>query len=99
MKKGQEPFEIETLKHIRNRLDYIYSISKRYSHDQPELMDTVASLASIAKMFANVKMEELKGSVETEGSQGYIVRNLGNAFSRMQDYEKQQDPKFPDWKL
>jgi len=99
MKNGQEPFERETLTHIRNRLDYIYSISKRYNNDNPELMDTVASLAAIAKMFANIKIEELKGSVETQGAQGYIVRNLGNAFSRMQEYEKQKEQDFPKWKL
>ncbi|WP_338450196.1 hypothetical protein R4Z09_29640 [Niallia oryzisoli] len=99
MKNGQEPFENETLMHIRNRLDYIYSISKKYNNDNPELMDTVASLASIAKMFANIKMEELKGSIETQGPQGYIVSNLGNAFSRMQEYEKQKDQDFPKWKL
>ncbi|WP_394238553.1 hypothetical protein [Niallia oryzisoli] len=99
MKNGQEQFEIETLMHIRNRLDYIYSISKKHNHDNPELMDTIASLASIAKMFAQINIEEINGKVETLSPQGYIVRNLGNSFSRMQDYEKQKSEDFPKWKL
>lgn len=99
MKKEQEQFEIDTLKHIRNRLDYIYSIAKNYNHDSPELMDTIASLATVANMFAKIKLEELNGHVETSSPQGFIVNNLGNSYSRMKEYEKQKDGDFPAWEL
>ncbi|WP_042375359.1 hypothetical protein [Neobacillus jeddahensis] len=100
MKQGQDPFEIETLKHIRNRLDYIYSIAKRYNSDKPELMDTIESLAMVANMFAKIKLEELTGKVETTSPQGYIVNKLGNSYSRMKNYEKdKEDLDFPAWKL
>ena len=99
MKNGQEQFEIETLKFIRNRLDYIYSIAKTYNHDNPELMDTIESLASVANMFAKLKLEELNGNTETSSPQGYIVSKLGNAYSRMMAYEKQKEKDFPAWEL
>lgn len=99
MKKGQEQFDIETLNHIKNRLDYIYSIAKRYNSENPELMDTIESLAVVANMFATVKLEELNEKVETSSPQGYILNRLGNSYSRMKDFEKQRDTHFPDWKL
>lgn len=99
MKKEQEQFDIETLQLIQNRLDYIYSIAKRYNSDQPELMDTIESLANVANMFAKNKYEELKGKEVTASPQGNIVRRLGNSYSRMREYEKQKDTDFPEWKL
>ena len=100
MKKGQEQFEIETLKHIRNKLDYIYSISQRHNNDNPQLMDAIASLTKVANMFAKIKLEELNGNEETTSPQGYIVSNLGNSYLKMKDYEKKRnDIDFPTWKL
>jgi hypothetical protein len=99
MKMAQEQFEIETVKHIKNRLDYIYSIAKSYNHDNPELMDTIESLAMIANMFAKIKLEELTGTEETSNPQGFIVNKLGNSYSRMREYEKQKDKDFPAWQL
>lgn len=99
MKKAQEQFEVETLKHIRNRLDYIYSIAENYNNDNPELMDAIASLATVANMFAKIKLEELDHNVVTSSAQGYIVSKLANSYSRMKDYEKQKDIDFPAWKL
>lgn len=99
MNMDTEQFDTETLKLIKNRLDYIYSIAKRYNVDNPELMDTIESLAIVANMFAKIKLEELKGSVETSSPQGYIVSRLGNSYSRMKDYETQKDLDFPTWKL
>jgi hypothetical protein len=95
----KEAFEVETLKHIRNRLDYIYSIAKTYNHNHPELMDTIESLAKIANMLAKVKMEELNGKMVTSSPQGYIVNQLGKSYLSMKEYEKQIENKFPDWKL
>ncbi|MGG1678284.1 hypothetical protein ACIFOT_21475 [Neobacillus sp. NRS-1170] len=97
MKQGQ--FDTETLRLIRNRLDYVNSIAKRYNSDNPELMDTIESLASVANMFARIKLEELTGKLETPSPQGYIVSRLGNSYSRMKEYEEQKDKEFPDWKL
>ncbi|WP_223592317.1 hypothetical protein [Neobacillus bataviensis] len=94
-----EQFDTETLKLIKNRLDYIHFIAKRYNSDNPELMDTIESLATVANMFARIKLEELSGKVETKSPQGYIVSRLGNSYSRMKEYEKQKDKGFPDWKL
>jgi len=94
MKKTQEQFEIETLKFIRNRLDYIYSIAKSYNSDNPELMDTIESLAAVANMFAKIKLEEINGNVETSSPQGFIVNKLGSSYSRMKDYEKRKDMDF-----
>ena len=100
MTKPQEQFEIETLKLIKNRLDYIYSIAKRYNNDTPELMDTIESLASIANMFATIKLEELNGNGKTPSPQGFIVSKLGNSYSNMKEYEKQKENiDFPAWKL
>ncbi|WP_102348471.1 hypothetical protein [Bacillus sp. Marseille-P3661] len=99
MKNAQELKDIETLKYIRNRLDYIYSISKSNHNDNPELMDTIASLATVANMFAKIKLEEINGNKETSSPQGFLVNNLGNAYSRMKDYEKQKEIDFPSWKL
>ncbi|MBM4761754.1 hypothetical protein GNT69_05545 [Bacillus sp. B15-48] len=99
MKKTPEQFEIETLKQIRNRLDYINSIAKTYNYDNPELMDTIDNLAAVANMFAKVKLEELQGKAETSSPQGYIVSKLGNSYSRMKAYEKKKDTDFPPWKL
>lgn len=99
MKNAQDPFDIETLKHIRNRLDYIYSMSKTFSNDNPELMDTISSLTKVANMFAKIKIEELNGKVETSSPQGMIVSNLGNSYSRMKEYEKNKETDFPSWKL
>ncbi|MDR4946575.1 hypothetical protein [Neobacillus cucumis] len=97
MQKSQ--FDIETLKLIRNKLDYIYSIAKSNYNDNPELMDTIESLAEVANMFANIRIQELNDHVETMGPQGFIVSRLGNAYSRMKNYEKQKDSDFPPWKL
>jgi hypothetical protein len=100
MKKPQEQFEMETLKLIKNKLDYIYSIAKSHHSDNPELMDSIESLASVANMFARVKLEELNGNIKTSGPQGFIVSKLGNAYSSMKEYEKQKkDIDFPAWKL
>ena len=100
MKPTHEQFDIETIKHIRNRLDYIYSIAKTDKHDHPELMDTIASLAIVANMFAKSKLEELNDHSETSSIQGFIVSNLGNSYSRMKEYEKQKENiVIPTWKL
>jgi len=99
MEKGQEQFDLETLKHIKNRLDNIYYMAKRYNSDNPVLMDSIESLAAVANMFAKVKIEELSGNAETKSPQGFIVRTLGNSYSRMKDIEKQKELDFPDWKL
>ena len=100
MENKQEQFEVETLKYIRNRLDYINSIAKTYNHDNPELMDTIASLATVANMFAMIKIEELnRKKIETSSPQGFIVRNLATSYSRMKEYEKQKEQDFPTWKL
>ncbi|WP_445487424.1 hypothetical protein [Niallia sp. 03133] len=100
MKKQHEQFEIETLKLIKNKLDYIYSIAKSYNNDNRELMGTIESLASVANMFAKIKLEELNGKEQTSGPQGFIVSKLGNVYSNLKEYEKQkQEIDFPDWKL
>jgi hypothetical protein len=99
MKMAEEPFEAETLKHIRSRLDYIYSIAHTYNSDNPELMDAIAGLAAIANMFTKIKLEELKGETITKSPQGFIVSELGNSYSRMKEYEKRKDMDFPSWKL
>ncbi|MEH7332981.1 hypothetical protein V7161_10110 [Neobacillus drentensis] len=97
---NQEQFDTETLKLIKNRLDYIIYIAKRYNSDNPELMDTIESLAGVANMFARIKLEELTGKRETTSPQGYIVGRLGNSYSRMKEYEEQKkDKEFPGWKL
>ena len=95
----KEQFNIETLKLIRNKLDYIYSIAKGNYNDHPELMDTIENLAQVANMFANVRIHELNDRIEISGPQGFIVSKLANAYSRMKDYEKQKDSDFPTWKL
>jgi hypothetical protein len=94
-----DQFDIETLSHISNRLDYIYSVAKSNYNDNPELMDTIENLAKVANMFAKIKLQELRGHGETSIPQGYIVTNLANSYSRMKDYEKQKDDQFPTWKL
>jgi DNA repair ATPase RecN len=99
MKMAEEPFETETLKHIRNRLDYIYSIARTYNSDNPELMDAIASLAAVANMYTKSKLEELKGERTTTSPQGFILSELGNSYSRMKEYEKRKDMDFPSWKL
>ncbi|WP_084783191.1 hypothetical protein [Bacillus dakarensis] len=100
MKMGQEKFEIETLTFIKNRLDYIQSIAKTYNNDDPELMETIESLAAAANMFAKVKLGELTGRDEPSSPQGYIVSKLGNSYSRMKAYEeKKENNDFPAWKL
>ncbi len=86
MQKKQ--FDVETLKLIKNKLDYIYSISKCNYNDRPELMDTIENLAQVANMFANVKIQELNDGIEISSPQGFIVSKLANAYSRMKDYEK-----------
>jgi hypothetical protein len=97
MQKNQ--FDIETLKLIRNKLDYIYSIAKSNYNDNPELMDTIESLAEVANMFANIRIQELNDCIETSSPQGFIVSKLANAYSRMKNFEKQRDSDFPTWKL
>lgn len=95
MKK--EHFDIDTLKHVRNRLDYIYSIAKSNYNDNPELMDTIENLALVANMFTNIKIQELNDHVETKSPQGYILSKLANSYSRMKEYEKQKDEETPTW--
>lgn len=92
-------FDIETLKLIRNKLDYIYSIAKSNYNDHPELMDTIENLAEVANMFANCRIQELNDSIQTSSPQGFIVSKLGNAYSRMKNYEKQKNDDFPPWEL
>lgn len=94
-----DPFDIETLKHIRNRLDYIYSIANCNYNDNPELMDTIKGLAQVANMFSNIKIQELNNQVETPSPQGYILAELATSYSRMREYEKNKDNDFPVWKL
>jgi hypothetical protein len=94
-----QQFDIETLKRIRNKLDNIYIIAKCNYNDHPELMDTIENLALVANMFANVRIHELTDHKEISGPQGFIVSKLANAYSRMKDYEKQNESDFPTWKL
>ncbi|MGM0877796.1 MAG: hypothetical protein ACQEWV_24420 [Bacillota bacterium] len=94
-----EPFDIETLKQISNKLDYIYSIANINFNDNPELMDTIENLALVANMFASIKIQELNGHVETSRPQGFILSKLANSYSRMKDYEKQKENDFPAWEL
>lgn len=92
-------FDIETLKHIRNRLDYIYSIAKSNNNDNPELMDTIESLALIANRFADINIQLLNNQAVKASSQGYILAKLSNSYSRMKGYEKKKEDDFPKWKL
>ncbi|MBT2699097.1 hypothetical protein J7E79_17040 [Bacillus sp. ISL-40] len=94
-----EQFDLETLKHIRNKLDYIYYIAKSNYNDNPELMDTIENLAQVSNMFTNIKIQELSKQVETTSPQGYILSKLSNSYSRMKEYEKQKETDFPTWKL
>jgi hypothetical protein len=94
-----EAFDIETLKLIRNKLDTISFVAKSNYQDHPELMDTIESLSKVAKMFANLKLQEMNGQVETNSSQGAVVAAIGNSYSRMQEYQKQKEEQFPKWKL
>ncbi|MEH7179384.1 hypothetical protein [Neobacillus vireti] len=97
MKNDQ--FDTETLKHIRSRLDTIYSIAKKNYNDNPELMDTIEGLAQVALMFANIKLQEVTDLEETKSPQGYILAKLSNSYSRMTEYEKHKVKDFPKWKL
>lgn len=97
MKKDQ--FDAETLKHIRSRLDTVYAIAKKNYNDNPELMDTIESLAQIAIMFTTIKLQEVNGDEKTASPQGYILSKLSNSYSRMTEYEKQKLKGFPEWKL
>jgi hypothetical protein len=97
MKKDQ--FDAETLKHIRSRLDTVYAIAKKNYNDNPELMDTIESLAQIAIMFTNIKLQEVNDHEETASPQGYILSKLSHSYSRMTEYEKQKVKDFPEWKL
>ncbi|MEH7479778.1 hypothetical protein V7157_01455 [Neobacillus drentensis] len=94
-----EQFDLETLKHIRNKLDYIYYIAKSNYNDNPELMDTIENLAQVSNMFTNIKIQELSKQVEITSPQGYILSKLSNSYSRMKAYEKQKETDFPTWKL
>ena len=94
-----DQFDIDTLKHIRNKLDYIYFIAKSNYNDNPELMDTIENLAQVSNMFTNLKIQELSKQVETASPQGYILSKLSNSYSRMKEYEKQKETDFPTWKL
>jgi hypothetical protein len=73
-----QQFDIETLKRISNKLDYIYSIAKCNYNDYPELMDTIENLAQVANMFANVRIHELNDRIDISSPQGFIVSKLAN---------------------
>jgi hypothetical protein len=94
-----QQFDIETLKLIRNKLEYIYFMAKSNYNNHPELMDTIENLAQVANMFANIRIHELNDRIEISSPQGFIVSKLANAYSRMKDYEIQKDSDFPTWKL
>jgi hypothetical protein len=94
-----EQFDIETLKFIGNKLDYIYSVAKSNYNDNPELMDTIENLAQVANMFAKIRTQELNGQLITSSPQGFIVSKLANSYGRMKNYEKQKEIDFPTWKL
>jgi hypothetical protein len=94
-----EPFDLETLKNIRNKLDYIYFIAKSNYNDNPKLMDTIEHLAQVSKMFTNIKIQELSKQIDTQSPQGYILSKLSNSYSRMKEYEKEKETDFPTWKL
>ena len=94
-----DQFDLDTLKHIRNRLDSIYSTAKSNNNDNPELMDTIENLALIANMFTQLKIQELSFQEETPSPQGYILSKLSSSYSRMKEYEKSKEDDFPKWKL
>ena len=96
---NMDHYDIETLKHIRNKLDYIYAIAKSNNHDNPELMDTIESLALIANMFANIHIKALNNQAVTASPQGYILAKLSNSYSRMKGYEKRKEDDFQSWEL
>jgi hypothetical protein len=97
---NEEYFDLETLKHISNRLDYIYTTAKSNYSDNPELMDTIENLAQVANMFTSIKIQELKNQpVKTQSPQGYVLTKLSHSFSRMTEYEKLKEKGFPNWKL
>src|SRR4051812_35163000 len=95
----KDQFDVETLRHIRNRLDYIHSIAKKNYNDNPELMDTIENLAYVALMFTNIKLQEVNDLEETKSPQGYILSKLAHSYSRMTEYEKHKEKDFPNWKL
>jgi hypothetical protein len=94
-----DQFDIDTLKHIRNKLDYIYFIAKSNYNDNPELMDTIENLAQVSTMFTNLKIQELSKQKETQSPQGYILSKLSHSYSRMKEYERKKETDFPTWKL
>jgi hypothetical protein len=94
-----DQFDIDTLKHIRNKLDYIYFIAKSNYNDNPELMDTIENLAQVSTMLTNLKIQELSKQKETPSPQGYILSKLSHSYSRMKEYERKKETDFPTWKL
>jgi hypothetical protein len=56
-------------------------------------MDTIDHLARIGGMFADIKIQELEGHVETSDPQGYIVSKLSTSYYRMNNYERKRKMK------
>ncbi|MGG3925701.1 hypothetical protein ABET51_06840 [Metabacillus fastidiosus] len=83
-----EKFDIKTLTEIRDRLDYIHTIATTNYSDNPELMDTIDHLARVGAMFADIKIEELEGHIETADPQNYILEKLSSSYFHMKNYEK-----------
>jgi hypothetical protein len=75
-------FDIETVKQIRDQIDQIQRIAMDKFQDH-ELFNTIDNLARVAGMFADIKVQELDGHVETADPQGYIKGNLSTASTRL----------------
>jgi hypothetical protein len=83
-----EKFDLKSVIQIRNQLDQMQSLTLRHYKDNPDLFNIIDHLCRISAMFADTKVQELKGRIETADPQGYIQSKLSVARRGLVNYEK-----------
>ncbi|CAH0118690.1 MULTISPECIES: hypothetical protein [unclassified Paenibacillus] len=82
-----EKFDLRTTIKIRNQLDQMHVMLMTHAQDgNPNLLRIVDNLCGIAAMFADMKVQELKGDVQTPDPQDYIQKKLSLIRSELDTY-------------
>jgi hypothetical protein len=87
----ESKFTISAAREIRERLDEIQFLAVKHRSDNGELFDIIDHLARVGGMFADVKVQELEGYVQTADPQDYILKKLSIAYSLMKRYDEKSE--------
>ncbi|EMI11247.1 hypothetical protein [Anoxybacillus gonensis] len=87
----ESKFTISAMREIREKLDEIQFLAVKHYSDNSELFNIIDHLARVGGMFADVKVQELEGYVQTADPQDYILKKLSVAYRSMKQYDEKSE--------